>query len=113
MTKRELKQLSRLVKDLPEMKSKTLKVQRAVKGSTLIASGKTENGDGEKINPDKYYLIDTPKVINHRTEAEKYFRAHSMKGVEDYRAMILKRNADAHDELNERVKQIDDAIKGS
>jgi len=88
ITKKDKKEISRLIKDLPPMVSKEEKVKVTVSGRLLIENNVLKLSNGSEVNPNKIYLTERPKPINHKTNAEKEFKKGGMIAVQVYIAMI-------------------------
>lgn len=87
ITKKDKKLISKLIKGLPIIVSKTEKIKQTVSGRYLI-----ENGIKTGFTPDanKTYLAEVPKPINHKTEAENKFKKGGIEAVYKYVELINK-----------------------
>jgi len=90
MTKNERRELSKAIKDLPEMRSGE-KMEIIIKsGASLLAAGVKEV-QGKPVNPKGKYSGTAHAVINHRTNAEKAFKQKGMIGVHEYCNAVLRK----------------------
>lgn len=88
MTKKDKKELNKIASKLPLMQHKTQKEKVTISGYALIEQGQTKY-KGKEIQGAQRFIIEKPRVINHKTELEKAFKAAGMNGVHSYVSGVI------------------------